>query len=143
MSYPKEIYAIKHKITKRIYIGSTARRIEKRYLEHLYTLRKGQHPCKLMQEDYDKYGEQYDVYRLGVISNVTEKAKEYEAMIEHNTFDTRYGYNQGDKRKCRKIIREMSNPLPIKEDLSDLDEHWGQYETRVHNSKRSKWDNRT
>ncbi len=123
MGYPKEIYAIKHKVTKRIYIGSTSRGIEERYVNHLYLLRNGKHSSKLMQEDYDKYGEQYDVYRLGVIANATEKTKEYEAMIEHNTFDERYGYNQGDKKKCRKIIRDMFNSFPVKDDLSDLDEH--------------------
>lgn len=123
-SYPREIYAIKHKITKRIYIGSTSMEIEDRYRWHMKDLKKGVHTSVLMQEDFNKYGEQYDVYRIGVINSREEKLKEYEEMIKHNTFDVRYGYNQGDAKRCGKIIRKLTEPpFPIKDDLSDLDDH--------------------
>lgn len=87
-------------------------------------LKKGVHTSVLMQEDFNKYGEQYDVYRIGVINSREEKLKEYEEMIKHNTFDVRYGYNQGDAKRCGKIIRKLTEPpFPIKDDLSDLDDH--------------------
>ena len=123
MSFPKEIYAIKHKVTKRIYIGSTSHGIEERYLEHIRDLKKGKHRSVLMQEDYNKYGEEYDVYRIGLINNYDETNKEYEEMIKHNTFDIEKGYNQGDLKRCRRIIKSLTNPFQIKEDLTDLDEH--------------------
>ena len=124
MEFPREIYAIKHKVTKRIYIGSTHKTIEERYKMHMGDLKRGSHKSSLMQEDFDTYGEQYDVYRLGRIENFSETKKEYEEMITHKTFEEAYGYNQGDAIKCKRIIEKREHPFIVKEDLSDLDEHW-------------------
>ena len=66
MGYPQKIYAIKHKVTKRIYIGTTCREIEIRYRAHINDLKKNKHPSVLMQEDFNKYGEKYDVYEIGI-----------------------------------------------------------------------------
>lgn len=123
MTVPRTIYAIKHTVTKRIYIGSTSKPIKQRYYAHLSKLRNNKHSAKLMQEDYNKYGEKYEIYKLGVINSFEERFKEYEEMIKHNTFDKRFGYNQGDEERAKRILFMLREPVQIKEDLSDLDEH--------------------
>lgn len=123
--YPRIIYAIQHSVTKRIYIGSTAKTIGERYYVHITRLKNNKHSVSLMQEDFNIYGEHYDVYKLGIIESFNERHKEYEEMVKYNTLDIRYGYNQGDAKRCKHIIKTFENqPLNIKKDLSDIKEHW-------------------
>ena len=51
------IYAIRCKETKKMYIGRTRQETEERVKAHLTLLRSNKHTSKLMQEDYNKYGE--------------------------------------------------------------------------------------
>lgn len=120
MKFPRKIYAIKHNITKRIYIGSTSQSVEMRYRHHISTLRHKKHSSKLMQKDFNEFGEDYSVYILGDINNIDEKDKEYEFMKEHDTFNPDKGYNQGDRKK---LERKSSIKMHLKETLDDLDEH--------------------
>lgn len=51
------IYYIRCKNNGRVYVGSTMRKPNQRFLEHLHYLRKGTHHSKHLQRVYDKYGE--------------------------------------------------------------------------------------
>ena len=66
MTKTKIVYAIMHNKTRRIYIGSTERGSH-RLKNHLNALRAGKHKNKLMQDDFDKYGEDYSFYQLDFI----------------------------------------------------------------------------
>ena len=98
MSYPKQVYAIQHKVTRRIYIGSSECP-SKRYMSHIYNLRKGKHPVEDMQDDFDKYGEAYAFYILDEMKGLCDRKKEYEWMKRYNTFVRGVGYNYKDREE--------------------------------------------
>jgi len=54
---PACIYQIKSKQNGKIYVGETLRG-ELRWKQHLYELRVSRHPNSLLQEDFDKFGEE-------------------------------------------------------------------------------------
>lgn len=51
------VYQIASEATKRVYIGSTARRPRQRWLEHLHYLRADKHHSRHLQRVFNKYGE--------------------------------------------------------------------------------------
>lgn len=51
------IYYIRCKDNDRVYIGSTTRKPNQRWLEHLHYLRKNKHHSQHLQRTYNKYGE--------------------------------------------------------------------------------------
>lgn len=108
MEYPKLVYAIQHKATKKIYIGIT-NNLESRYKTHLSLLKHNKHSSPLMQEEYNRYGGMYDVFILDEIRNFADRYKEYEWMRFYRTQDKRYGYNAQDKGRMDKTDR-----LPLK-----------------------------
>ena len=108
MDYPKIVYAIQHRATKKIYIGST-NNLESRYKAHISALKNNKHNSPLMQEEYNKYGGMYDVFILDEIRSYSDKYKEYEWMRFYKTQDEKYGYNAQDKGR---MFDE--NRLPLK-----------------------------
>ncbi len=108
MDYPKIVYAIQHKITKKIYIGVT-NSLENRYKAHLSLLRNNKHNSPLMQKEFNEYGCMYDVFILDEIRSYSETYKEYEWMRFYMTQDEKYGYNSQDKGRMDK-----TNILPLK-----------------------------
>jgi hypothetical protein len=106
--YPKVVYAIQHKVTKKIYIG-ISNSLETRYKSHLSLLKHNKHTAPLMQEEYNKYGGMYDVFILDEIHSYSERYKEFEWMRFYKTQDPKYGYNAQDKGRMDK-----ENGLPLK-----------------------------
>src|SRR5262249_11265505 len=47
---------IRHRPSSRIYIGKTIRRFEIRWSQHRVLLRRGQHHCRQLQEDWNADG---------------------------------------------------------------------------------------
>lgn len=105
---PKIIYAIQHNKTKRIYIGST-RDVDKRYRNHIYQLRKGNHSIEDMQKDFDEFGEDYSLHILDEITTPEERAKEYRYMEEYQSYVRGVGYNYKDK-----VFAEKSVDIPLR-----------------------------
>ena len=101
MEYPKLIYAIQHRVTKKIYIGIT-NNLESRYKTHLSLLKNKKHTAPLMQKEYDEHGGLYDVFILDEVRNYSERYKEYEWMRFYDTQNPEYGYNSQDKGRLEK-----------------------------------------
>ncbi len=108
MEYPKVVYAMQHRVTKKIYIGLT-RNLETRYQTHLSLLRNNKHTALLMQKEYNEHGGLYDVFILDEVNSYTERYKEFEWMRYYKTQDERFGYNSQDKGRMDK-----NNRLPLK-----------------------------
>ena len=108
MDYPKVVYAMQHRVTKKIYIGLT-NNLKERYKAHLSLLRNNKHTARLMQEEYNEHGGLYDVFILDEVNNYSERYKELEWMQYYKSKDKNYGYNSQD-RVC------IENPLlPLKD----------------------------
>lgn len=96
MKIPREVYAIRHNVTKRVYIGSSSD-VRNRLKNHVYSLRAGKHPVGRMQEDFDKYGEDYSFYIIDAIPTRREAWREYYWMARFGSYDKEKGYNYKDK----------------------------------------------
>ena len=116
MKLPRKVYAIQHNITKRIYIGSSGD-LKKRYLSHLYKLRAGCHDIRDMQDDFDKYGEDYSVFILDEIQCIGECRKEYDWMEKYSTHIRGIGYNYKDPALVGRY--NAKKDIPIKEGLPE------------------------
>ena len=107
MDFPRDVYAIQHRVTKKMYIGTT-RNLESRYQVHMSLLRNGKHSSRLMQKEYDEHGGLYDVFVLERIEKFSDRHKEYEWMEYYKTVDERYGYNSQDK------FNSKTGEIPLK-----------------------------
>lgn len=111
---PKVIYAIQHRKTGRIYVGSS-QKLEERLHAHLLALKNGTHPVELMQEDADKYGLDYEFFILDKYESCRESKKEYEWMVKLNTGDPKCGYNYKDahfRNRRKPIVFSEGIPTP-------------------------------
>ena len=116
MMETKQIYALRHEPTKRIYIGSSARP-GARYRCHLSLLRNGKHPVGDMQADYDAHGEDYSLYILEEVSAKEHRAKEFAWMEKYQSYIRGNGYNYRD----RTAKSRHKNPgIPYKEGLPEV-----------------------
>ena len=107
--YPKVVYAMQHRVTKKIYIGLT-RNLEERYKNHLCLLRNNKHHSKLMQEEYNEYGGEYDVFILDKVETYSERHKEFEWMRHYKTKDKNYGYNGQDRGRMEVMPLKEGKP---------------------------------
>lgn len=96
MTLPAKIYAIRHNVTGKIYIGRSASPAE-RYRHHLNRLRRGAHSVEDMQRDFDLYGEDYTFRILDEVRCGEPTGKEAHWMHVYQTRDRRYGYNYKDQ----------------------------------------------
>lgn len=95
MFTPSKVYAIRHVLTKRTYIGRTSDP-ERRYRAHINALRRGTHPVEDLQADFDTYGAHLVFAILDDIETYEELAKERKWMARFRSYDRRYGYNYKD-----------------------------------------------
>lgn len=93
----KSIYAMRHNVTKRIYIGCSVH-FEKRIREHISHLRNGTHDNVELQKDYDLYGEDYSYFvieRNVQFSRCFDREREWQCILKTNEIET--GYNLAKK----------------------------------------------
>lgn len=97
MNYPRKVYAIRHEVTNRVYIGSSCH-VDRRFMEHLTALRANRHPVADMQADFDKYGEKFTITVLDHIASEREKEKEFDWMDKNQSWVRGVGYNYNDRK---------------------------------------------
>lgn len=95
MKLPRQIYVIQHTPTKKRYVGSSSN-VKTRYQQHMSALKRGAHPVRAMQSDFDHYGGEYTLTILGEINTSAERELEYGWMLRYATYDPKYGYNVND-----------------------------------------------
>lgn len=95
MDYPRKVYAIQHNITRKIYVGSSAN-LNKRYKQHFCLLKNGIHPVEDMQDDFNKYGDQFSLYIVDDIAERKENEKEFKWMRTFESHIRGIGYNYND-----------------------------------------------
>ena len=90
---PKELSGYKH---DKYYIGITQQSLTKRWQHGA-----GYHSCSFFRKAIDKYGWD-NIEHLVVAEDLTEKeAKdmEVELIAKYNSYNSKYGYNNSQKRK--------------------------------------------
>ena len=95
MHYPRTIYAIRHNVTQRIYIGSSFN-YKQRVKNHLYALRGHRHPVEDMQKDFEAFGDDYTITVLEENIDYANRHKEYEWMEKYQSYVREKGYNYKD-----------------------------------------------
>lgn len=121
MDLPREVYAIQHNVTKRIYIGSSIHPRE-RYMNHMCRLKQGTHSVEDMQDDFNKYGDDFSFYILDTIHDYDERGKEYRYMDKYHSDIRGIGYNYKDNIKARSkyyISNKSGEPEPYKKGYVD------------------------
>ena len=114
MKIPRTIYAIQHNKTKRVYVGSSAN-VEKRYWQHIHSLRRNEHKVEDMQDDFNEYGEDFSLFLLEEIVSYSERSKEYEWMTKLKSHIRGKGYNYKDGAMVTK-----RNKLPLKSGIPSV-----------------------
>ena len=112
MNFPRKVYAIRHNVTNRVYIGSSAN-VDRRLKAHINALRRHAHIVEDMQEDFDKYGEDYTFTILDEVFEYDDKAKEYEWMKKYQSHIRSIGYNYND-RKWLGLDKEDEESIVVK-----------------------------
>ena len=112
MKLPRDVYAIQHNKTKRIYVGSSCN-VRSRYINHMSLLRNGKHINEDMQDDFNEHGEDYSLFILDRINSFSERKKEFEWMIKLNSHIRGCGYNYKDTEPT--IKNKLKSFIPISE----------------------------
>lgn len=88
------IYKIENLINGKIYVGKTLH-LNKRFKEHLWELKKGNHFNRYLQNSWNKYGEEN--FKFSILEEVSNKdllyEKELEWILRLKANDSAYGYN--------------------------------------------------
>lgn len=119
MKYPRKVYAIRHNVTDRVYIGSSCN-VDRRFKQHLYALQAHTHVVDDMQKDYDEHGEDFTLTILDTINDESEIEKEYEWMDKYQSFVRGVGYNYKDQNRrtaARDAVQETA--IAMREPLTD------------------------
>lgn len=95
MSSKLKIYCIRHNVTNRVYIG-ISQRVNERLKSHFDSLRGHRHIVEDMQDDFDKYGDDYTVTILEENVDYKDKYKEYQWMEKFQSHIRGKGYNYKD-----------------------------------------------
>lgn len=107
MRFPRYVYVMQNKKTKRIYIGSTYN-VKKRFSEHMNLLKSGKCKIEDMQMDFNEICKDFSVHIVDIIYSNLERNKEYEWMIAFNSNKRGIGYNydENPKKFCIKKASE-------------------------------------
>lgn len=108
MRFPRYVYALQNEVTKRIYVGSTYD-VEKRFSEHISTMKRGKCRIEDMQNDFNKYSKDFSIRILDKIHSNAERNKEYEWMIKLNSHkrEVGYNYNENPEKYLKKEIKQV------------------------------------
>lgn len=122
------VYAIQHNKIKKMYIGRS-RDVIQRYKNHILDLKRGSHPSKTMQEDFNQFGEDYSIYILEKIENPKQRLQfdsgyhnlgteiEMQWIKKYKTIES--GYNTQDTI-VKRLIEKEKEVFPLKEGLPEI-----------------------
>ena len=120
MNYPRKVYAIRHNVTNRVYIGSSCH-VDKRFNEHINALRAHRHRVEDMQVDFDKYGEDFTLTVLDHIATAEDRGREYDWMKKNQSYIRGVGYNYND-RKWLSMDKQDEEQDEICEEIQPLED---------------------
>jgi group I intron endonuclease len=102
------VYKIENKINGKVYIGQTTD-VRSRFSSHRWALRRGDHPSKDLQADWDKYGA--DAFSFEVIEkcrSIYLKGLERTYIEEYNATDPKCGYNKRAEKTVKRVGKRLA-----------------------------------
>lgn len=102
------IYLIKNNKNNKIYIGGT-KNLHKRGMVHKYYLKKNTHPNKLLQNDYNLFGENAFEIELVEFCNKTDLKTKEQYWLDFYNCNSPNGYNI-------RIFADSNKGLPCSEE---------------------------
>ena len=117
------IYAIRCTHNSKIYIGKT-RKLDNRLKNHLTNLKNNKHSNKLLQQDFNKYGEkEFEFYLIeNKIDYYEGNSKERYYMELYKTYDINFGYNKNEgyfRGTKMNIIKKLPYNLSKQEEQNE------------------------
>lgn len=109
------VYALKNKVTGKIYVGSTAN-LHGRIYTHQYSLNRKRRTVEQMQRDFDMYGwESFEIKIVGRYANWLDgKRMEKFYMQVLRTYDPAHGYNYKDRKAISPIAdKDRRQAIPM------------------------------
>jgi group I intron endonuclease len=104
------VYAIVNSLNNKRYIGST-KMFQGRYTTHLNYLKDNRHHNKLLQDDYNKFGEDnfyFEIFELiDDFSNISDIEEKY--MDKYRTLYSDFGYNINNPKYPNNFSDEKRN----------------------------------
>lgn len=89
------VYVLTHLPTGKKYVGRT-RHPKMRGQQHITAAKRGKHPCKALQADYNKYGGEFSYEVIGECPRERGFDREKQLMVQLKTYDEKFGYNTND-----------------------------------------------
>ena len=89
------IYAVQNKVNKKLYIGRTENP-KQRLKKHMSDLKNNRHPIEDMQDDYNKFGDVFELFILEENVSYNNEHLEYKYMKKYRTCEREFGYNYKD-----------------------------------------------
>lgn len=97
--YTYTVYAIHHNPTGKNYVGVTCN-LQNRLYNHMLMLRNRKHSNRLMQDDYNLYGDDYSFYELETGVEAKERLMAENRWIERlDSVDN--GYNRQESKRIK------------------------------------------
>lgn len=123
----RTIYMLFCEKTRKAYIGQTAGTAKGRVDEHFQKLRAGIHGSRLLQHDFDKYGEKsfiyFDLEKCHIRANNVPNNQEKKWMEKFNTYNPHFGYNYADPfygngikdhvKRCEYVAEKFKFPVDL------------------------------
>ena len=100
------VYMIRNTVNGKRYFGSS-QRCQDRLSGHRGDLRRGDHTNVLLLQEWQTYGEAaFEFVIVAAVADIREARRiENELIEQHNTTDTRFGYNQMLRGKWATVAR--------------------------------------
>ena len=106
------IYAIRNRVSDKVYIGQTRRTAKARFKEHKDALQSGCHTNRHLQVAWDKYGEEafeFLVLEEPAIEDLSEAEQRW--MNVFKSLDKDHGYNMRASEPCGQTTQEVKDKL--------------------------------
>lgn len=130
------IYAIINKVNCKIYIGSS-KRLKIRKYQHFYFLRKNTHANKILQNVYNKYGEnilEWKILEYCTESNLLDRELFY--INYYNSSNLNCGYNISLKPGITTMSEEGRNRVSVATHKRMIGNSWNKGKKRSEEFKR-------
>ncbi len=138
----KTIYAIRHNVTGRIYVGCSLH-FEKRIRQHISHLRNNNHTNFEMQKDYNLYGEDYTYYIIETnvkFHDCFDREKMWMSILHSNEIEKGYNLMKTERPIRISDFQTVDVEIGKKKNFWLKEKNYGWNEECTGNEKATYWN---